>query len=58
MDWLKSRRIKYLASLLAIWMLMLVMLRAVFYFGFSEVGDLVHPSSGHSGAGFIRWCEI
>ena len=46
MDWLKSRRIKYLASLLAIWMLMLVMLRAVFYFGFSEVGDLVHPSFG------------
>ena len=46
MGWLKSRRFLYLASLLAIWMLMLVALRAIFYFGFSEVGDLVHPSFG------------
>ncbi|OUR88421.1 hypothetical protein A9Q81_24090 [Gammaproteobacteria bacterium 42_54_T18] len=46
MDWLKSRRFQYLASLLAIWMLMLVALRAIFYFGFSEVGDIVHPSFG------------
>lgn len=46
MGWLKSRRLQYLTSLLAVWMLMLVVLRAIFYFGFSEVGDLVHPSFG------------
>lgn len=43
MNWLKSRRFQYLAGLLVIWMTMLVVLRAIFYFGFSEVGDTLHP---------------
>ncbi|OUS23610.1 hypothetical protein A9Q99_26540 [Gammaproteobacteria bacterium 45_16_T64] len=41
MGWIYSRRFQYLGSLLIIWMVSLLILRGIFYFGFSEVGDTV-----------------
>jgi len=43
MAWLKSGRLQYAAGVVALFFLIFVALRAVFYFGFSEVGQTVHP---------------
>ena len=43
MAWLKSGRLQYSAGVVALLLLIFVALRAVFYFGFSEVGQTVHP---------------
>lgn len=43
MNWLKSTRLQYAAGILALFFLILVALRAIFYFGFSEVGQTLHP---------------
>jgi hypothetical protein len=44
--WLKSGRLQYTAGVVALLLLIFVALRAVFYFGFSEVGQTVHPDPG------------
>jgi hypothetical protein len=44
--WLKSGRLRYTAGVVALLLLIFVALRAVFYFGFSEVGQTVHPDPG------------
>jgi hypothetical protein len=44
--WLKSGRLQYTAGIVALLLLIFVALRAVFYFGFSEVGQTVHPDPG------------
>jgi phosphoglycerol transferase MdoB-like AlkP superfamily enzyme len=46
MAWLKSGRLQYTAGIVALLFLIFVALRAVFYFGFSEVGETVHPDPG------------
>jgi len=46
MAWLKSGRLQYTAGIVALLFLIFVALRAVFYFGFSEVGQTVHPDPG------------
>jgi phosphoglycerol transferase MdoB-like AlkP superfamily enzyme len=46
MAWLKSGRLQYTAGVVALFFLIFVALRAVFYFGFSEVGQTVHPDPG------------
>ena len=46
MAWLKSGRLHYAAGVTALFFLIFVVLRAVFYFGFSEVGQTVHPDPG------------
>src|SRR5210317_27141 len=46
MAWLKSGRLHYAAGVTALFFLIFVALRAVFYFGFSEVGQTVHPDPG------------
>jgi phosphoglycerol transferase MdoB-like AlkP superfamily enzyme len=46
MAWLKSGRLHYTAGVTALLFLIFVALRAVFYFGFSEVGQTVHPDPG------------
>ena len=46
MAWLKSGRLQYTAGVVALFFLIFVALRAVFYFGFSEVGQSVHPDPG------------
>jgi len=46
MAWLKSGRLRYTAGVVALFFLIFVVLRAVFYFGFSEVGQTVHPDPG------------
>jgi phosphoglycerol transferase MdoB-like AlkP superfamily enzyme len=46
MAWLKSGRLHYTAGVTALFFLIFVALRAVFYFGFSEVGQTVHPDPG------------
>ena len=43
MAWLKSGRLQYTAGIVALFFVIFVALRAVFYFGFSEVGETVHP---------------
>jgi phosphoglycerol transferase MdoB-like AlkP superfamily enzyme len=43
MSWSKSRRIQFLAGSTALFLLLFIVLRAIFYFGFSEVGKSVHP---------------
>lgn len=43
MAWWKSRRIQFLAGSVALFLCLFLILRAIFYFGFSEVGDSVHP---------------
>ena len=43
MAWLRSGRLQYAAGVVAMFFLIFVALRAVFYFGFSEVGQTVHP---------------
>ena len=43
MTWLRSGRLQYAAGVVALFFLIFVALRAVFYFGFSEVGQSVHP---------------
>ena len=43
MAWLKSGRLQYTAGVVALFFVIFVALRAVFYFGFSEVGETVHP---------------
>jgi len=43
MGWLRSVRLQYAASVVALFFLIFIALRAVFYFGFSEVGQSVHP---------------
>ena len=43
MAWLKSGRLQYAAGIVALFFLIFVALRAIFYFGFSEVGQTVHP---------------
>lgn len=45
MAWLKSGRLQYTAGVVTLFFLIFVALRAVFYFGFSEVGQTVHPDS-------------
>jgi len=46
MAWLKSGRLHYAAGVTALFFLIFVALRAVFYFGFSEVGQTLHPDPG------------
>jgi hypothetical protein len=46
MNWLKSGRLRYTAGIVALLFLLFVALRAIFYFGFSEVGQTVHPDPG------------
>ena len=46
MAWLKSGRLHYAAGVTALFFLIFVVLRAVFYFGFSEVGKTLHPDPG------------
>ncbi|MDH3986143.1 MAG: sulfatase, partial [Gammaproteobacteria bacterium] len=46
MAWLKSGRLHYAAGVTALFFVIFVALRAVFYFGFSEVGQTVHPDPG------------
>ena len=43
MSWSKSRRIQFLAGSMVLFILLFMALRAIFYFGFSEVGRSVHP---------------
>jgi phosphoglycerol transferase MdoB-like AlkP superfamily enzyme len=43
MAWWKSRRIQFIAGSTALFLLFFLILRATFYFGFSEVGKSVHP---------------
>jgi phosphoglycerol transferase MdoB-like AlkP superfamily enzyme len=43
MAWWKSRRIQFIAGSTAMFLLYFLLLRAIFYFGFSEVGKSVHP---------------
>jgi phosphoglycerol transferase MdoB-like AlkP superfamily enzyme len=43
MTWWKSRRIQFLAGCIALFLALFLVLRAIFYFGFSEVGASVHP---------------
>lgn len=43
MAWLKSGRLHYAVAVAALFLLIFVALRAVFYFGFSEVGETLHP---------------
>ena len=43
MTWLKSGRLHYAAGVTALFLLIFVALRAVFYFGFSDVGQTIHP---------------
>ena len=43
MAWLKSGRLHYAAAVAALFLLIFVALRAVFYFGFSEVGETLYP---------------
>ena len=45
MAWWKSRRIQFLAGSVGLFLLLFLILRAIFYFGFSEVGDSVHPDT-------------
>ena len=46
MAWLKSGRLQYAAGVVALLFMFFVALRAIFYFGFSEVGQTVHPDPG------------
>jgi phosphoglycerol transferase MdoB-like AlkP superfamily enzyme len=43
MAWWKSRRIRFIAGSTVLFLVLFLMLRAIFYFGFSEVGKSVHP---------------
>jgi phosphoglycerol transferase MdoB-like AlkP superfamily enzyme len=43
MAWWNSRRIQFYLGTMALCLLMFTFLRAVFYFGFSEVGDSLYP---------------
>jgi phosphoglycerol transferase MdoB-like AlkP superfamily enzyme len=43
MAWWNSRRIRFYIGTIALCLLMFSFLRAVFYVGFSEVGDSIHP---------------
>jgi phosphoglycerol transferase MdoB-like AlkP superfamily enzyme len=45
MAWLKSRRIQFLAGSIALFLGLFLILRAIFYFGFSEVGQSIHPDT-------------
>lgn len=45
MAWLKSRRLAYLAALIASFFCLFAILRGIFYFGFSEVGDTVQTET-------------
>jgi phosphoglycerol transferase MdoB-like AlkP superfamily enzyme len=46
MAWLKSGRLQYMTGVVVLFFLVFVALRAIFYFGFSEVGQTVHPDPG------------
>jgi phosphoglycerol transferase MdoB-like AlkP superfamily enzyme len=46
MAWLKSGRLRYMAGVVTLLFVIFVALRAVFYFGFSEVGQTLHPDPG------------
>ena len=46
MAWLKSGRLQYAAGVVALLFMFFVALRAIFYYGFSEVGQTVHPDPG------------
>jgi hypothetical protein len=46
MAWLRCGRLQYTAGVVALFFLIFVALRAIFYFGFSEVGQTVHPDPG------------
>lgn len=46
MAWWKSRRLQFLAGITALYLLLFLLLRGIFYFAFSEVGDSVHPDFG------------
>ena len=45
MTWWKSRRIRFLAGAIALFLVLFLILRAIFYFGFSEVGNSIHPDT-------------
>ncbi|MFQ3322245.1 MAG: phosphoglycerol transferase MdoB-like AlkP superfamily enzyme [Pseudomonadales bacterium] len=45
MAWWNSRRIRFYIGTILLCLLMFSFLRAVFYFGFSEVGDTIHPDA-------------
>ncbi len=45
MAWWKSRRIQFLAGSVALFLLLFLILRGIFYFGFSEVGNSIHPDT-------------
>jgi phosphoglycerol transferase MdoB-like AlkP superfamily enzyme len=45
MAWWNSRRIRFYVGTIVLCLLMFSFLRAVFYFGFSEVGDTIHPDA-------------
>jgi phosphoglycerol transferase MdoB-like AlkP superfamily enzyme len=45
MSWWKSRRIRFLAGTIALFLGLFLILRAIFYFGFSEVGNSIHPDT-------------
>ena len=46
MTWLKSRRLHYLLAMTALFFSLMVILRAIFYFGFSEVPGNADYESG------------
>lgn len=46
MTWLKSRRLHYLLAMTALFFSLMVILRAVFYFGFSEIPSTPDADSG------------
>ena len=45
LDKLRSRRLQYFAGVVALYLALFAILRAIFYFGFSEVGDTVNTDA-------------
>ena len=45
MAWWKSRRVQFIGGSIALFLLLFVIMRAIFYFGFSEVGSSIHPDA-------------
>ena len=45
MAWWKSRRVQFIGGSIALFLLLFVIMRAIFYFGFSEVGSSIHPDT-------------
>ena len=45
MAWWKSRRLQFAGGSIALFLLLFIVMRAIFYFGFSEVGRSVHPDT-------------